>query len=48
LSGDISVTDFIKGVELAYNNEINEDAKFINGSEAVAKVVLETGGFSVV
>ena len=43
LSGEISVKDFIKGVELAYANDINTNENFINGSKEIAKIILNVG-----
>ncbi|MBD3360417.1 UDP-N-acetylglucosamine--N-acetylmuramyl-(pentapeptide) pyrophosphoryl-undecaprenol N-acetylglucosamine transferase, partial [Candidatus Peregrinibacteria bacterium] len=40
ISGDITRKDFINIVELAFNNEFNDEEKFENGIEKVVKLLL--------
>lgn len=43
LCGDISCEDFIKAVELAYQNQFNNEEKFVNGVDEIVRLILQYG-----
>lgn len=43
LSGEINRNDFIKTVVMSYNNRMNQEAKFKNGSKEIAEIILKAG-----